>query len=84
MTISEINDKCIAFCFICEEMKVRYRDKLMGRVGESESKRQEVLDEAINCLEFLADTEEVGREKNMTINLDGSAIVNYFKEKGWL
>ena len=84
MTIEEINDKCVSFSCVCDEMKVRYRDRLMGRDVEPESKRQEVLDEAINCLEFLADTEEVGRGKNMTINLDGSAIVNYFKENGWL
>ena len=43
-----------------------------------------MLDEAISCLEFLADAEEAGREQEVTINLDGSAIVNIFKEKGWL
>lgn len=74
MTIREINNKCVALRSVCDEVMVRYRDRLVGRVGAPESKREEVLDEAINCMEFLADVDEAGEKMQITLNVDGKAI----------
>lgn len=71
MTIEEINDKCVSFSCICDEIKVRYRERLMGRAGEPESQRDKVLDEIISKIESLVD---VGDEKIGYINIYGQDI----------
>lgn len=74
MTIEEINDKCVSFGCICDEIKVRYRERLMGRAGEPESKRDKVLDEIIPKIEFLVDVGDAYDEKIEYINIYGQDI----------
>ena len=70
MTIEEINDKCVAFRNVCDEMLTRYRARLVSEENMPKTLRDKYLDEVSSELEFLVDAADSFNEKIMYVNLD--------------